>query len=252
LARSPWWGGFFERLIGIMKNTLSKAIGRALLKYQELEEVLLDVESLLNNRPLCYVGEEFEQPVITPNLLLRGQPAHFLEENSDNTDDDEAEEMTRRLRYLKKCRDNVRKRWLNEYLRALQERVNAGPKAKHEAAMKKGKIVLLKNSTKNRANWKVGRVVDPIVGKDGVTRGYKILTGSGYVVERPLQLVCDLEIGGEYDPDSGDGDAGEITNAPLRNAEDVQQRSVNRAGREASRTARNRLVGVIANENEGD
>ena len=36
----------------------------------------------------------------------------------------------------------------------------------------------------------------PIVGKDGVTRGYKILTGCGYVIERPQQLVCDLEISG--------------------------------------------------------
>lgn len=25
-------------------------------------------------------------------------------------------------------------------------------------------------------------------------RGYKIKTGTGYVVERPIQLVCDLEI----------------------------------------------------------
>ena len=241
LARAPWWGGiFFERLIGIMKNTLSKAIGRALLKYEELEEVLLDVESLLNNRLLCYAGEEFGQPVISPNLLLCEQLAHFLEENSDNTDGDEVEEMTRRLRYLKKCRDNVRKRWLNEYLCTLQERINAEAKVKHEATMK-GEILLLKDSTENRANWKIGRVVDPIVGKDDVTRECKILTGSGYVVERPLQLVCDLEIGGECDPDSGDGDAGEIA-----------KRSVNRAGREGRRTARNRLVGVIANENEED
>ena len=63
-----------------MKNCLFKVIGRALLTYEELEEVLLDVESILNNRPLCYMEEEFEQPVITPNLLLRGQSAHFLEE----------------------------------------------------------------------------------------------------------------------------------------------------------------------------
>lgn len=89
-----------------MKNCLSKVIGRALLKYEELEEVLLDVESFLNNRPLSYI---------------------------------------------------VRKRWLNEYLPALQERVNAGSKAKHEAAMNKGVIVLLKDSTKSRANWKIGR-----------------------------------------------------------------------------------------------
>ena len=36
--------------------------------------------------------------------------------------------------------------------------------------LKKGVLVLIKNSTKNRANWRVGRVVDSIVGKDGVTR----------------------------------------------------------------------------------
>ena len=52
LARAPWWGGFFERLIGIMKRTLSKVIGRSLLTFQELEEVLLDVETSMNNRPL--------------------------------------------------------------------------------------------------------------------------------------------------------------------------------------------------------
>lgn len=67
----------------MMKNALSKVIGRALLRFEELEEVLLHVESFLNNRPLCYIGEEFETPVITPNLLLRGEPAPYLEENRD-------------------------------------------------------------------------------------------------------------------------------------------------------------------------
>ena len=64
-----------------------------MLTYEELEEVLLDVKSFLNNRPLCYMEEEFEQPVITPNLLLRGQPAHFLEENT--SDGYEPEGVTR-------------------------------------------------------------------------------------------------------------------------------------------------------------
>ena len=97
MSRAPWWGGFFERLIGIMKNALSKTIGRALLRFEELEEVLLDVESSLNNRPLCYMGEELEASVITPNLLLRGQPALFLEENGDYMSD--GEEMSRRMKY---------------------------------------------------------------------------------------------------------------------------------------------------------
>ena len=229
-----------------MKNCLSKAIGRALLKYEELEEVLLDVETFLNNRPLCFMEEEFEQPVITPNLLLRGQSAHFLEENSDNTDGEGLDVMTRRFRYLKKCRENVRKRWLNEYLRALQERINAGSTAKHEVTMNKGAIVLLKDSTKNRANWKIRRIFEPIVGKDSVTRGYKILTSNGYIIERPLQLVCDLEISCECDFHSANGAARENPD----DGGNKQGRLENRPGRQASHVAMDRLVGVIANKNQ--
>jgi hypothetical protein len=31
LSRAPWWGGFFERLIGIIKRCLSKVIGSCCL-----------------------------------------------------------------------------------------------------------------------------------------------------------------------------------------------------------------------------
>ena len=47
LSQALWSGGFFERLIGITKNALSKAI--ALLTFQELEEILLDIECFRNN-----------------------------------------------------------------------------------------------------------------------------------------------------------------------------------------------------------
>ena len=70
--------------------------------------------------------------------------------------------------------------------------------------MDKGAIVLLKDSMKSRAYWKIGRIIDQIVVKD-VTRGYKILTGNRSVVERPLLLVCDFEIGGECESNSADG-----------------------------------------------
>ena len=35
----------------------------------------------MNNRPLCYQGEDFENEVITPNILQRGRPARLLEED---------------------------------------------------------------------------------------------------------------------------------------------------------------------------
>jgi len=106
LARAPWWGGFFERLIGIMKS---------LLTFQELEEVLLYVEMTMNNRPLMYQGKEFEKPVFTPNTLL----IPILEEDLQNIGE---EDVTNRVRFLEKSKQHLRKRFTKENVHALEER----------------------------------------------------------------------------------------------------------------------------------
>ena len=49
---------------------------------------------------------------------------------------------------------------------------------------------------KGKAQWRLGRIIGSITGKDGTVRGLKIKLGNGHV-ERPLQLVCDLEVVGE-------------------------------------------------------
>ena len=67
-----------------MKSCL---VGKALLTFAELEETLLDIECFMNDRPLCYMGEEFDQPTITPNILIRGKPSTLLEENFETLDD---------------------------------------------------------------------------------------------------------------------------------------------------------------------
>ena len=94
----PWWGGFFERLIGITKNALSKAIGRAFLTFQELGKILLDIECLMNNRPLAYLDEEFKQRVITQNILIHGEPTTFLEESDNSLET--VSDVSRRIRYF--------------------------------------------------------------------------------------------------------------------------------------------------------
>ena len=82
LSSSPWWGGLFERMIGVMTYALSKAIGNAMLTFEELEDILLDVECFMNDCPLVYIGEEFDRPVIIPNILIRGERNTYLEENN--------------------------------------------------------------------------------------------------------------------------------------------------------------------------
>ena len=58
---------------------------------------------------------------------------------------------------------------------------------------------MLKEGTKNKSLWKLGRVTGSIRGRDAVVRGLKLKLGNENIVERSLQLVCDIEIGGEDD-----------------------------------------------------
>jgi hypothetical protein len=43
LIRAPWWGGQFERMVGLVKQVLYKTTGKANLLCEESEEVLLDI-----------------------------------------------------------------------------------------------------------------------------------------------------------------------------------------------------------------
>ena len=242
MSRAPWWGGFFERLIGIMKRSLSKMIGRGMLRLHELEEVLLDVECTMNNRPLCYQGEELEQPVITPNILIRGGPAVVLQEDIEMFD--LQEKSTKRLVYMKRTKEMLRKRWMGEYLKALEERRRKHCKGTSAIPMK-GAIVLLKEDCKNKAFWKIGRIIKHIQGADGVIRGIKLKLGNGYIVERPLQLVCDLEIGGEIEKKQLDPEA-----PAFKPNEEQDSLEVRHNQRKAKAIARDQIVGVALQEED--
>ena len=109
LARAPWWGGFFERLIGIIKRALSKVVGRSLLTYPELEDILIDIENGMNNRPLLYQREELEQLALAPNTLLRGKTTPVLEEDLKTIGE---EEVSRWMKFLQRSKEQLRRRFL--------------------------------------------------------------------------------------------------------------------------------------------
>ena len=69
--RIPWWGGFYERLVGSGKRCLKKSFGRSLLSLPDIVTMVTEVEAVLNSRPLTYLYPDIEDnPPLTP--------AHFL------------------------------------------------------------------------------------------------------------------------------------------------------------------------------
>ena len=57
-------------MVGLVKQSLFKATGRATLTKQEREEILKGIEIVLNNRPLVYIKGVIQMAVLTPNALL--------------------------------------------------------------------------------------------------------------------------------------------------------------------------------------
>ena len=101
------------------------------------------------------------------------------------------------MKFLQKSKEHLRKRFVKEYVHALEERQQP-PTGNIAEIPNTGAPVLLKDETKNRAVWKLARVVGKVTGKDGTVRGLKLTQGNGYIAECPLQLVCKLEIGVEH------------------------------------------------------
>ena len=71
---SPWYGGFWERLVGLTKMSLKKVLGRAHISLPMLQTLIVEIEATLNDRPLTHVSCDItDTEPITPAHLLYGR-----------------------------------------------------------------------------------------------------------------------------------------------------------------------------------
>lgn len=72
--RTPWHGGFWERLIGLTKTVLRKVLGKAFVTLPVLQTIIVEVKAVLNDRPLMYLSLDLSNPEpLTPSRLLCGR-----------------------------------------------------------------------------------------------------------------------------------------------------------------------------------
>ena len=103
------------------KNIIYKAVGRSKLTFNGLKEVILEAESILNNRPLTYLEDETELPTLTPNMILHGTNIVVPSDNTDPDPEFNSVTPTKLLRQIQSCKEHLWKRWHQEYLLALRK-----------------------------------------------------------------------------------------------------------------------------------
>ena len=114
LSRAPWWGGFFERMIGCVKRVLTKVLGNARLSLVELQTVVTEVEGPVNNRPLTYDYSEMGEDMITPSHLVYGYRFDCIPD--DIKDEEDEKDVYKRLRFITNKRRHYWRRWQRESL----------------------------------------------------------------------------------------------------------------------------------------
>ena len=132
-CRAPWYGGYWERLVGLTKNALKKTLGRAYVTLPSLQTLIVEIEAHLNNRPLTYVSSELNEPEpLTPSHLLYGRVIntvpHTLTSRDELTDED-FQKVSSQLHHTLSKKAKVQAlliqhfwgRWKREYLTSLRE-----------------------------------------------------------------------------------------------------------------------------------
>lgn len=82
--KAPWYGRFFERFIGLVKSQFKTQLWNARLTIDELFTILLEIERILNNRPITHDNPTNLDKCLTPNNLLFGRriEAYSYRDNS--------------------------------------------------------------------------------------------------------------------------------------------------------------------------
>lgn len=184
---APHMGGAWERLVRSVKAVLNKISPSQKFTDESLRSALMEVELIVNSRPLTYVSLETEdQEAITPNHFLvgssNGSKPFCIAENID---------YRMCLRQSEMFANMFWRRWIKEMLPTLTRRSKWFEKVK---PISEGDIVIIVDENTVRNSWLKGKVVAVTTAADGQVRRAKVQTKNG-IMERPAVKLAVLDVG---------------------------------------------------------
>ena len=181
---SPWWGGFWERMVGSVKAAMRITLHQCHLSHDELVTLFYELAMHLNLRPLT---ED-----VTDGLLM---PAHFLFgvtriQGVTSPSVNPITALDRAWRNRKRVAEHLIKRWTNEYLQTLRA-WSSGPRGRTVRVPQVGDVVLVQGEG-SRGRWPLARVQALIEGRDGTPRA-AVISLRGRPTQRPVTKLYRLE-----------------------------------------------------------
>ncbi|XP_028159680.1 uncharacterized protein LOC114352315 isoform X6 [Ostrinia furnacalis] len=188
---SPHMNGLAEGAVKSCKYHLKRVLKQSLLTYEGFSTILIQIEGILNSRPLCPIpfsdSEIFQ--VLTPAHFLIGRTPVALPDYQYD------EVPTNRLKYFQQLQQIYQSFWKGfsrDYVGLLQQRgkwqSSKGP------TLAAGSVVLIKDKHTPPCQWRLARIIETHPGGDGVTRVATLRTSQGSNIKLSFPRICPLPI----------------------------------------------------------
>ncbi|XP_058449018.1 uncharacterized protein LOC131428978 [Malaya genurostris] len=163
-------------------------VREAHLTYEEMSTLLVQIEAILNSRPLCPQSDDpLDYDALSPAHFLIGRELTAIAEPFYT---ELAENRLSRYQLVQKYKQCFWRRWSNEYITTLQIR---GKWNKTPTAIRNDLLVILKEDDAPPMTWQLGRIIEVYPGNDGIIRVVKVRTSRGNYV-RPTTKIAILPI----------------------------------------------------------
>jgi len=189
---APWQNGCSEALIKSVKRSLKISIGSQVFSFSEMQTILFETASLVNERPIGRHPTSVEDGAyLSPNDLLLGNSTNRMPDGSY----DNASSRYARYRFVQQVINSFWKRWTRDYFPTLlvQQKWHTSHRN-----VRVGDVVLIQDSNLIRGKWKLGQVIraDPSL-RDGYVRNVDIHhknpgSKNFLTLTRPIQKIIVL------------------------------------------------------------
>ena len=201
-VRAPNWGGWWERLIALVKRSLRVCLRHSLLDFESLNCFLQESAAVINSRPISPDLDSNDVQAISPADFLfpippPGHPVDHL---------DEAVNHARHFRLADMASRMLWKRFSTEYLAALSTWSSPRRRTPHRVPSVGDVILVHENSP--RGSWPLGRIIRTITSEDGTIRSAEVVV-RGKTCIRSVRHLYPLE-GCSSDPSSGGSERGGV------------------------------------------
>jgi hypothetical protein len=203
---SPWMGGVYERMVGIVKQLLFRTVDPINLTRFELDTMLVEIEGIVNSRPISLNPNEFDDvPVLRPIDLLipsvRLSVPYDFEAHWNAASKKKPSIETTTRNYISSFNEQVEetwKLWTSLYLINLKESHHKNTNYS-ATAPKVGQVVLVNQENCPRHSWPLAWIVKIHPSSDGQERT-ATLKCKDKLIQRSLRHLIPLEI---IDEDTG-------------------------------------------------